>query len=462
MRSIDEVTGLPEVGPQGREGANPFSISNETLEDSILSGDELHDSVVRLAMRGYSREQLVSLLNDSAAKAERPDRWRDVMDSDLPRALKSAKLKKDKETERMLAGMPIPPRYSSDTALHTFCAASLAGKPIPAQRWLIRDFIIAGQPILLSGDGGLGKSLLALQLAVAVATGGRWLGKFAAQGPVLYLSAEDEAAEIHRRLECVATNGLDKLTDLHIAPMAEIDALLVAPGIGGKLDTTALFAAVAARVSDLLPALVVLDSNADFYGGNEVVRSEVRWFVGQLRKLCHSTGCTVLILSHPSVSGMQSGSGLSGSTHWNNSVRSRLYLTRPDGESPDPDERVLAIVKNNRGAVGQRISMRWKGGAFVANEVADTQVTSADVDEWFAAMLATYNRRKMNVSTSAGTTYAPAVFAKEGTAKARRITRRMLVDAMGRLLDAGRIINVAHRSGADARYHLELAETVAN
>ena len=460
MRFVDEIDGLPEAGPRSNEGdASGSTASNDTLEDSIRAGDELHDAVRSLAMRGYTRERLEQLLNESTAKTDRPDRWREVMESDLPRALKSAAAKRDKEMEKIFAAAGIPPlpRYQTD-AFETFSAATLHGKPIPPQRWLARDLIPAAQPALLSGDGGDGKSLLALQLAVAVATGGQWLGQFTAQGPALYLSAEDEKDEIHRRLNRIVPGGLDKLGDLHIAPMAEMDALLVAPQ-GGRLDITPLFKALAARIEQLRPAFVVFDSNADFYGGNEVVRAEVRWFIGQLRKLCHRFGCTILILSHPSVSGMQSGSGLSGSTHWNNSVRARLYLTRAHGEGADPDERVLEVLKANRGALGKRIVMRWQAGAFVAcQEPEKGQTTEADVDEFFVDMLTTYNRRKMNVTTSTGATYAPSVFSKEPAAKARKITRNMLIAAMGRVMDEGRVVPVAHRTGADARYHLEVAD----
>jgi RecA-family ATPase len=53
---------------------------------------------------------------------------------------------------------------------------------------------------LLYGDGGTGKSLLALQLAAATALGVKWIGLQPAHGPVLYLSAEDDLDELHRRL----------------------------------------------------------------------------------------------------------------------------------------------------------------------------------------------------------------------------------------------------------------------
>ena len=58
----------------------------------------------------------------------------------------------------------------------------------------------ANNVTMLAGDGGAGKSLLSLQLAVAVATGGSWIGFRPKAGSVLFVSAEDEIEELHRRL----------------------------------------------------------------------------------------------------------------------------------------------------------------------------------------------------------------------------------------------------------------------
>lgn len=458
---IDTINGLPEIGRPGGNASGASGYTREAAYEDIEAGRELHRAINYLAMIGETREDIEAAMHASAAKTDDMRRWEKRL-SEVPRSIRGAERRRERALQKMLAGVGTPPRQDTPgktpraTAFETFTAASLAGKPIPPQEWLARDLIPAGQPVLLSGDGGLGKSLLALQLAVAVASGGRWLGQFTATGPALYLSAEDETAELHRRLTRI-TDDIGKLDRLHLAPMAELDPLLVTPGERGRLNTTALYDAVAARVKEIRPALVVLDSNADFFGGNEVVRSEVRWFIGQLRKLCHSTGCTVLILSHPSVSGMQSGSGLSGSTHWNNSVRARLYLTKPGGEDADRDERLLEVMKNNRGPLGKRVALRWQAGAFVPVDGPGDGVTDADVDALFLDLLGKYNRRKSNVSTSAGTTYAPTVFAKEDAAKQFKASRKMLEAAMRRLLDAGRVVNVAHRTGADARYHLEVA-----
>ena len=50
-------------------------------------------------------------------------------------------------------------------------------QPIPERRWLVDDLIPLHNVTLVSGDGGIGKSLLTLQLMVACALGKRWLGR---------------------------------------------------------------------------------------------------------------------------------------------------------------------------------------------------------------------------------------------------------------------------------------------
>lgn len=458
-RRLDEVGGLPEIGRCGGTASGPSGYTREAAYEDITAGVDLHRAINHLAMLGETAEAIEAAMHTSKAKESDTARWEKRL-AEIPRSIRGAERRRERELQKHLAGVGVPPRYQADgvapraSVFETFTAASLAGKPIPEQEWLAEGMIPAGQPVLLSGDGGLGKSLLALQLAAAVAKGGQWLGMYVPRGPALYLSAEDETAELHRRIARI-TDDLDALDALHIAPMAELDPLLVIPGPrGAGLNTTALYDAVAARVEELRPALVVLDSNADFFGGNEVVRSEVRWFIGQLRKLCHGTGCTVLILSHPSVSGMQSGTGLSGSTHWNNSVRARLYLTRPAGEDGDRDERVLEVMKNNRGPLGKRLALRWSAGAFVPSVGPAEGVTDADVDALFLDLLGQYTAQGRYVNANGGANYAPTALAKDELARRKRLSKKALTDAMNRLLRSKRIAVQTRKSSGHERSYL--------
>jgi RecA-family ATPase len=120
-------------------------------------------------------------------------------------------------------------------------AACLADLPIPPQRWHVADLIPAANVTILSGDGGTGKSQLALQLAVATAIGGDWLGLQPEFGKSLFVSAEDEIEEVHRRLARIEPN-ITLLENLEIIPLAGRDAIIAAPDVReGLLKETPLF-----------------------------------------------------------------------------------------------------------------------------------------------------------------------------------------------------------------------------
>jgi RecA-family ATPase len=272
---------------------------------------------------------------------------------------------------------------------------------------------------LLSGDGGTGKSLLAMQLAVATASGGRWLGQDVAGGGAMYLSAEDDRDELHRRLGDICVSAGARLADLDrltLCPMAGEDALLAQlDRATGALRPTALFRDLDARLASERPALVVLDTLADLYPGDENNRAQARQFIGMLRGLAIRHECAVLLLAHPSLAGLNTGSGTSGSTGWNNSVRSRIYLSRivQDGYEADPDARVLRTLKSNYGPIGGEISLRWQNGVFGAQEPAtelDRVAGNAKAERVFIKLLRLLADQGRRVNTGGGQTYAPTVF----------------------------------------------------
>jgi hypothetical protein len=112
----------------------------------------------------------------------------------------------------------------------------------------------------------------------------------------------------------------------------------------------------------------MLDNLADVYAGDENHRSAVKHFIGLLRKLAIRHDCVIVLLAHPSLAGIASGSGLSGSTAWNNSARSRLYLRRDldsSGHEVDKAVRVLETMKANYGPAGATIDLRWENHRFL-------------------------------------------------------------------------------------------------
>lgn len=96
-----------------------------------------------------------------------------------------------------------------------FTAADLMATEFPEPRWAVPGLVAEGLNLLV-GSPKLGKSWLCLGLAVAVASGGRALGKIPVdQGPVLYAALEDNPRRLQNRLTSVLS-GSAVPADLHI------------------------------------------------------------------------------------------------------------------------------------------------------------------------------------------------------------------------------------------------------
>lgn len=339
------------------------------------------------------------------------------------------------------------PPTQSNRPLSFVKASQFAGQPIPIRAWHVEELIPAGNVTLLNGDGGTGKSLIALQLAVATVLGRPWIGRPTQPGACLFLTAEDDLLEVHRRLADIVAEydvSLADLEGLMIASLAGVDALLAIPdGRSNIIRPTGLFGALESLIEKTRPTLVVLDTLADLFGGEENQRAQARQFIGMLRGLAITHQVTVLLLAHPSLAGMASGSGSSGSTGWNNSVRSRLYLERiksGDASEEDPDARVIKTMKANYAAVGAQIRLRWVRGAFVADGARSSRssiAAEARADRIFLELLTRYTADGRHVSATASSNYAPALFAKDQ--RADGVKNRGFAKAMNRLFEAGRI-----------------------
>jgi RecA-family ATPase len=139
-------------------------------------------------------------------------------------------------------------------------------------------------------------------------------------------------------------------------------------------ELTPFFDDLDATLRDFKPALLVIDTAADTFGGNENIRPQVRRFIGTcLGRLAIEHDCGVVLLAHPSQAGLRDGSGTSGSTAWGNTVRSRIYMTRPSEEEGGAlsDRRILTRMKANYAACGARVDIVWRNGAFVLAEAAE-------------------------------------------------------------------------------------------
>jgi RecA-family ATPase len=330
------------------------------------------------------------------------------------------------------------PGRGADTP-RMFSAAEFASRPLKPRPWLVPDLLPGAQVSSIDGDGGSGKTTLGLQLCASAVAGRSWLGQSVMRGPAIYLASEDDADELHRRLDAIAVDlgvSFADLADLHLWPLATDDPALVAAGGGDTVRPTARWEQLATAVERIKPVVVVLDSRADVFGGEEISRSQARGFIAMLRKLAVESGVAVVILGHPSLSGMSSGSGSSGSTHWRNAVRAGLYL-RPEGDDAPADRKVLEVKKANYGPTGLMLKLRWCAGAYVLEDggaPVGRAEAAAEVERTFLRLLDSYTAEGRPVSDVAGLHYAPTLFSRDPDRCG--VTKAGFTAAMLRLLRA--------------------------
>jgi len=324
-------------------------------------------------------------------------------------------------------------------------ADTLKERELVPLNWLINSMIPSGTVTLLSGDGGSGKSLLALNLAISVASGGKlkWLNYTPEQGSALYIGAEDDMNEIHRRINRMTMNNFDlayaDLADLHIASLANRDALLsIVDPKTNTLYPSPLYQQIVTKVDAERPSLVVLDTLADLFPANENDRASARQFIGQLRKMAVDFDTTVVLLSHPSLSGMASGSGTSGNTAWSNSVRSRLYMQRiqEDGYEADKTARKLTVMKSNYGETGIEILMNYNDGYFEADKTTDSLdrvAMDAKADRVFLRLLEAHTAASVKLSPNyTSNNSAATVFSRSDDRES--VTKKQFMAAQERLI----------------------------
>jgi len=302
--------------------------------------------------------------------------------------------------------------------------SSWDANPAPEREWAVENRIPMYQPHLTTGHGAIGKSLLELMRAVAHVLGKPWLGMPVRQGPAMYINAEDDADELHRRLEATLRHYGAKFSDivggLHLLSYVGEDCLLGIPDTDGIVRPTDLFQRILADAIKIAPVSVMIDTLTDVYAGDEIDRNQTTQFVKLLQHMAIKARCSVAILAHPSNAGMATGSGLSGSTGWHNKVRSRLYMRSPTtakGEEIDSDVREIQFLKNNYGRQGDGIQIRWEAGVFVPESAPasfERIARDRDDDHRFLDLLAKYEGQGRKLShKAAAKDYAPRVFAAE-------------------------------------------------
>ena len=169
-------------------------------------------------------------------------------------------------------------------------AAALQGSA-HSHSWLI-DQLWTDQAVgVVGGSPKSGKTWLALEIAVSVASGTPCLGAFSvrAPGPVLLYAAEDSAAAVRARLKTLAR--------VHALDFEHLDVRVITADTL-RLDRPDDQDRLAATVAAHRPALLVLDPLVRVHAIDENVAGQVAALLAYLRSLQRQTGAAIALVHH--------------------------------------------------------------------------------------------------------------------------------------------------------------------
>ncbi len=225
---------------------------------------------------------------------------------------------------------------------------------------------------LLGGHGGAGKSMLALLLAVRLATGRDFMGKAVKRSRVIFYSCEDGADIIKFRLSRICAHlGIDAAELrgwLRVYDMTGVEPVLYREEHARGVVTDRYYW-LQERFEEFDGDVLMVDNASDVYDASEISRPRVRHFIRALGRIVRPRGGALLLLAHVDKATARAGSGsegYSGSTAWHNSVRSRMYLYEEGGRL------VLDHQKANYGKTADKMFLVREGGALLEGG-ADTK-----------------------------------------------------------------------------------------
>jgi hypothetical protein len=247
-------------------------------------------------------------------------------------------------------------------------------------RWLVTGLWAEQAVGIVGGEPKCCKSFLALDLAVAVASGTACLRRFAVPRPgrVLLFAAEDALHVVRRRLEGICAAAGCRLAELDVQ-------VITAPTL--RLDLPADRSALERTVAALQPRLLILDPFVRLHRIDENASGEVAPLLAYLRELQRRHALSVLLVHHArkSSGAMRAGQALRGSSEFHAWGDSNLYLRR----SAD----ALSLTIEHRAARSPpsfQLELRADGDALAlrpAQSLPDPPPPPSSIDERITAAL---------------------------------------------------------------------------
>jgi RecA-family ATPase len=220
-----------------------------------------------------------------------------------------------------------------------------------------------------------------LQFGLCISAGHPVFGGIVERATFIHVSCEDKVdTEVARRAQAiVARLGISRETAAEFLDRVGQDSALALMREGGGYALLPFWWDLRRKLLAIDGhKFVLLDSCYDvvrFEGKGKIDEAAVNAFVKTvLQPLCDETDSTLLVLWHPSQSGLDRGDAGGWSVAWHNSPRLRLSLS-PVKDAEDAFE--LKVEKRSHGPKGKPLTLYWADGALLPR--ADITVSAHKV-----------------------------------------------------------------------------------
>ena len=301
LDELDEIAiGAPGAVSDDEDGpANPDPLASacERLGRKLRTGDGrreiLKSYIARKSNQGLSGDEIHTLTREAVARffdAADPLDWSNVgelithiTEADAGQRARDAavvggfvgKLAEAPKAEPV--GLPF-----LDLAALSEASASVC--------WSVKHLIPSDSIGVMFGGSGTFKSFIALDYALHVAHGLRWMGKKTKKGPVVYIAAEGGSG-LWKRIKAwhqmQGLNWQDLAGQFYVVPVA-LDLLKKS---GAVVE--------AAQQTGCTPAAVIVDTMSQTFNGEENSANEVAAYLGALGTAFRALwACVVLVIHH--------------------------------------------------------------------------------------------------------------------------------------------------------------------
>ncbi len=259
---------------------------------------------------------------------------------------------------------------------------------------IVEGLVPRNAAMLLVGIGGAGKTSMLLSLACAIATGETWCGRRVTQGRTLFVTAEDRAARLQRRLQSYLRSAASPYKQWHmqdisngllIYDLSRSSNYLVKQGIAGPEITDVMHDVRLAISANTGVSMVILDPAALFVA-NENDNAMMAAVMRELNGLADDTGTTILFSSHTSKAAAREGiadaHAARGASALGDNGRGTFVLRDAGAEEDCPlrdelanarkligDDCELVVLENPRQSLIKRSDPLWfvrgEGGAII-------------------------------------------------------------------------------------------------